>query len=155
MAFRNQTQSARGSMKHILISISILSLLGAIPAHAQETLDRQKSVPDAAAEARPATVEEACIFVAESMLMVKDLKIGVVQSFPELDPPGARLTYSTRLDAEPQNVTDEIECQFERGAEPLQVTRFCMDSTCYAASSEEPEDRRRFGEIRALMQRLD
>ena len=142
-------------MKRLLTSIAILSLLAVIPAHAQETPDSQKAVPDGVAEARPTTVEDACIFVAESMLMVKDLKIGVVQAFPELDPPGARLTYSTRLDAEPQNVTDEIECQFERGAEPLQVTRFCMDSICYSASSEEPEERRRFEEIRALMQRLD
>ncbi|MDR7027104.1 hypothetical protein [Rhizobium rosettiformans] len=136
-------------MKRHLLTIPLLSLLAVAPAHAQ-----QSSTGSVTTEARPTTVEDACIFVAKSMLMVKDLKIGVVQAFPELDPPGARLTYSTRMDSEPQDITDEIECQFERGAEPLQVTRFCMDVTCYAANSEEPEERRRFEEVRALMQRL-
>lgn len=137
-------------MKRQLISIPLLSLLAVAPASAQQTTESS-----AATAARPSTVEEACIFVAKSMLMTEDLKIGVVQAFPELDPPGARLTYSTRLDSEPQDITDEIECQFEGGADPLKVSRFCMDSSCYAANSEEPEERRRFDEIRALMQRLN
>jgi len=137
-------------MKRLLITIPILSLFAAIPAQAQQSA--APATP--ATETRPTTVEDACLFVAKSMLMVKDLKVGVIQAFPELDPPGARLTYSTRMDSEPQDISDEIECQFERGAEPLQVTRFCMDSTCYAGNSEEPEERRRFEEIRALMQRL-
>jgi hypothetical protein len=138
-------------MKRLLTSIPILTLLATSLALAQT-----KAEPGAAAAgAKPATVEDACVFVAKSVLMVQDLKIGVVQAFPELDPPGARLTYSTRMDSEPEVISDEIECQFERGAEPLQVTRFCMDSTCYAPNSEQPEERRRFEEIRALMQRLD
>jgi hypothetical protein len=141
-------------MKRLLISIPIASLLMMAPAAAQQSSGTAASGAPAASEARPTTVEDACLFVARSMLMVEDLKVGVVQAFPELDPPGARLTYSTRMDAEPQDITDEIECQFERGTEPLQVTRFCMDVTCYAANSEEPEERRRFEEIRALMQRL-
>jgi hypothetical protein len=135
-------------MKRLLITIPFLSLIATMPAYGQDQADR------ATASARPTTVEDACIFVAKSVLMVPDLKVGVVQSFPELDPPGARLTYSTRIDSEPGDITDEIECQFERGAEPLQVTRFCMDSTCYAANSENPEERRRFDEVSALMQRL-
>ncbi|WP_377275483.1 hypothetical protein [Rhizobium sp. R86522] len=137
-------------MKRLFITLPVLSLLAAAPALAQ-----QAATSSDATEARPATVEDACIFVAKNMVMVKDLKVGVVQAFPELDPPGARLTYSTRMDSEPQDISDEIECQFERDAEPLQVTRFCMDLTCYAANSEEPEERRRFEEIRALMQRLN
>jgi len=137
-------------MKRLLITLPLLPLFAALPVHAQEG-----PAPSASAEARPTTVEDACIFVAKSMLMVKDLKVGVVQAFPELDPPGARLTYSIRMDSEPQDITDEIECQFERGAEPLQVTRFCMASTCYATNSEQPEERRRFEEVRALMQRLN
>lgn len=136
-------------MKRVLISIPLLSLLAVAPSNAQQTATIASD-----AGARPATVEDACIFVAKSMVMTKDLKTGVVQAFPELDPPGARLTYSTRLDSEPQDISDEIECQFEKGAEPLKVTRFCMDATCYAANSEEPEERRRFEEIQALMQRL-
>ncbi|MDH4440107.1 MAG: hypothetical protein QE284_06950, partial [Rhizobium sp.] len=110
--------------------------------------------PAADTAGRPQTVEDACIFVAKSVLMAKDLKVGVVQSFPELTPPGARLTYSTRMDAGEGDITDEIECQFDVGTAPFKVTRFCMDSTCYAADSEEPEDRRRFEEVQALMERL-
>lgn len=140
-------------MKRLLITIPILSLLAVIPAHAQQA--QGAATATGSTESRPSTVEDACAFVAKSVLMVKDLKIGVVQAFPELDPPGARLTYSTRMDSEPDDISDEIECQFERGADPLQVTSFCMDSTCYAANSEEPEQRRRFEEVRALMQRLD
>lgn len=143
-------QRARGPMNRLLVTLPILSLFAAMPAYAQ-----QATPASGVGEARPTTVEDACIFVAKNVLMVKDLKVGVVQAFPELDPPGARLTYSTRMDSQPQDISDEIECQFERGAEPLQVTRFCMDLTCYAANSEEPEERRRFEEIRALMQRLD
>lgn len=140
-------------MKRLLITIPVLSLLAVIPAHAQQA--QGAATATGSTEARPATVEDACAFVAKSVLMVKDLKIGVVQAFPELDPPGARLTYSTRMDSEPDDISDEIECQFERDADPLQVTRFCMESTCYAANSEEPEQRRRFEEVRALMQRLN
>jgi hypothetical protein len=141
-------------MKRLLITIPIATLLTIAPAAAQQAQGTAASAAAVSSESRPTTVEDACLFVAKSMLMAKDIKVGVVQAFPELDPPGARLTYATRMDAEPQDITDEIECQFERGAEPLQVTRFCMDSTCYAGNSEEPEERRRFEEIRALMQRL-
>jgi hypothetical protein len=102
----------------------------------------------------PKTVEDACVFVAKSMLMVKELRIGVVQSFPELSPPGARLTYSTKLDAKDTEIDQEIECQFDPDAQPLKVTRFCMDSTCYAIDSEDQEDRRRLLEVQALMARL-
>ncbi|RKE85249.1 hypothetical protein [Rhizobium sp. AG855] len=128
------------------------ALLIATPALAQTP----SPAPRAAAEAgtRPQTVEDACIFVAKSMLMARDLKVGVVQAFPELTPPGARLTYSTRMDAEEGDITDEIECQFDAGTSPTKVTRFCMDSTCYASDSEDHEDRRRFEEVQALMQRL-
>jgi len=139
-------------MKRLLIPISVLSLLAMGPAQAQQSQGTQVPAATDSSMKKPETVEEACIFVAKSVLMVNDLKIGVVQAFPELDPPGARLTYTTRMDSKPEDISDEIECQFEGGAEPLQVTRFCMDLTCYAANSEEPEERRRFEEVRALMQ---
>lgn len=135
-------------MKRLIAAVFLV----ATPALAQTPSPAPRA--DGEAASRPQTVEDACVFVAKSMLMVKDLKVGVVQSFPELTPPGARLTYSSRMDAEAADITDEIECQFDSAEGPLMVTRFCMDSTCYAADSEEPEDRRRFEEVRALMQRL-
>lgn len=128
------------------------ALLFATPAFAQSPSPAPRPANETAT--RPQTVEDACIFVAKSMLMAKDLKVGVVQAFPELTPPGARMTYSTRMDAEEADITDEIECQFDTGTSPTKVTRFCMDSTCYAADSEDHEDRRRFEEVQALMQRL-
>lgn len=108
----------------------------------------------AAQDAPPlGTVEESCVFVARSMLMVDTLKVGIVQSFPGLEPPGARLTYSIRMDAEAADINDQIECQFEQAEPPFRLQRFCMRSTCYALDSTDPEDRRRFEEIRELMSR--
>lgn len=129
-----------------------VAILFATPAFAQTPSPAPRAAHVTAT--RPTTVEDACVFVAKSMLMAKDLKIGVVQAFPELTPPGARLTYSTRMDAAEGDITDEIECQFDVGASPTKVTRFCMDSTCYAADSEDHEHRRRFSEVQALMERL-
>lgn len=136
-------------MKRLLAA----ALLLATPAFAQAPAPAPR--PAAEDAAQPRTVEDACIFVAKSVLMAKELKVGVVQSFPELKPPGARLTYSTRMDAGEGDINSEIECQFDASTPPIKVTRFCMDSTCYAADSEEPEDRRRFDEIQALMARLN
>ncbi|QLF70064.1 hypothetical protein FE840_011230 [Peteryoungia desertarenae] len=117
-----------------------LIFLAATPAIAQEKVQLTN-------------VDDACIFVARSMLMVEDIKVGIVQSFPTLEPPGARLTYSEQMDAEAAEIDDQIECQFEDAEAPFRLLRYCMDSVCYAADSNDPEDRRRFTEIRELMSR--
>ena len=93
-------------MKRLFLPI----LLAATPASAQDM-------------AEMATVEDACIFVARSMLMVDDVKVGIVQSFPGLEPPGARLTYSERLDAEAGEIDDQIECQCEDAEPPFRLLR--------------------------------
>lgn len=139
-------------MKHILAMALVLS--GSpltAPAFAQ-TQARPASAGATQTDAA-ARVEEACAFIAKSLLMVSDLKFGIVQTFPELDPPGARMTYSTRMDAEPADITDEIECQFSENAGKLEILRFCADKTCYASDSEDLEDRRRFVEMQALIKR--
>ena len=96
-------------------------------------------------------LEETCSLVARNFEMAPAVKVGVVQSFPELKPPGVRLTYSTKLDAEAASITDTIECQFEKASAPFKLVKFCLDSTCYAADEKNPERRRRFEEAQSLL----
>lgn len=139
-------------MKHILaLALVLASPIAAGPAFAQTKA--QPAAGGASQADAAAKVEEACTFIAKSLLMVDTIKVGIVQAFPELDPPGARMTYSTRMDAEPGDITDEIECQFTENAGKLEILRFCADSTCYASDSEDLEDRRRFVEMQTLIKR--
>ncbi|MBT9368524.1 hypothetical protein [Rhizobium sp. CSW-27] len=127
-------------MRHVLLATALATLpvtgLAASPAAAQS--------PE---------LEQACVTVARNFLLSPNLKTGVVQSFPELDPPGARLTYSTRQNPDPTDFTDEIECTFESATPPFGLTRFCVSETCYSATEEEPDNRRRFEEMKALLAR--
>ncbi|MDX3924475.1 MAG: hypothetical protein QHC90_01535 [Shinella sp.] len=117
-------------------SAFIAALLVASPAFAQS--------PD---------LENACIQVAKNFLLTNHLKTGVVQSFPELKPPGARLTYSSDEDADPNDMTDEIDCEFEKAEAPFGLVRFCISRTCYSADEQDPMNRRRFQEVKILMDR--
>lgn len=98
-------------------------------------------------------LERACAGIAAQFQMVPSVKIGVAQSFPELDPPGARLTYSIEPDAKPDEIDDQIECQFKTAAPPYELIKFCLDRTCYSTAGDDPEMRRRFEEIRILVER--
>ncbi|WJH39485.1 hypothetical protein N7E02_22135 [Aliirhizobium terrae] len=105
------------------------------------------------AAAQSPQLEQACMTVAKNFLLVPTLKTGIVQSFPELDPPGARLTYSTRDDAKPTDFTNEIDCEFDKATPPFTLQRFCISRTCYGPNEQEPENRRRFLEVKAIMDR--
>ncbi len=105
------------------------------------------------AAAQTMTVEDLCVKVAKHLLMTDNLHIGVVQSFPELKPPGARMTYSTRDGVEKKDMVDTIECQFENAKAPFKVKRFCVASTCYSADEKNEENKRRFDEVRVLLER--
>ena len=107
----------------------------------------------AAAQAQSSQLENACLAVAKHFLLNNNVKTGVIQSFPELTPPGARLTYSTRADTAPADMSDTIECEFEKPAAPFGLVRFCLSSTCYAKDEKNPENSRRFEEVRTLMDR--
>jgi hypothetical protein len=107
------------------------------------------------AAAQSPELEKACVAVAQNFLLTPTLKTGVVQSFPELEPPGARLTYSTRQDPQPTDFTNEIECQFASATPPFNLVRFCISSACYSETEQEPENRRRYLEVKALMDRQD
>ncbi|WP_430258473.1 hypothetical protein [Neorhizobium sp. IRS_2294] len=110
------------------------------------------ALPTPAAAQSP-QLEQACVAVAKNFLLIPDVKTGIVQSFPELDPPGARLTYSTRQDAKPTDFTNEIDCEFGKGGPPFTLLRFCISKTCYGPGEQEPENRCRFEEVKALMER--
>lgn len=105
------------------------------------------------AAAQAPKIEDVCVQVAKHLLMTQTIHTGVVQSFPDLKPPGARLTYSTRDNTEPKDMVDTISCEFKNTAAPYDLQRFCLSSTCYAADERNNENRRRFEEVRILLQR--
>jgi hypothetical protein len=105
------------------------------------------------AAAQSMKVEDLCVKVAKHLLMTDTLHTGVVQSFPELKPPGARMTYSTRDGVEKKEMVDTIECQFDSAKAPFGLKRFCLASTCYSAGEKNEENKRRFDEVRILLER--
>jgi hypothetical protein len=128
-------------MRHVTIAATALSAM----------LAGLATTPPAAAQSPQ--LEQACVAVAKNFLLVSTLKTGITQSFPELDPPGARLTYSTREDAKPTDFNNEIDCEFDKATPPFTLLRFCISQTCYGPGEQEPENRRRFEEVKALMDR--
>ncbi|KQR77965.1 hypothetical protein ASG25_06730 [Rhizobium sp. Leaf384] len=105
------------------------------------------------AAAQTPKIEDVCVQVAKHLLLADTLQTGVVQSFPELKPPGARLTYSTREGVEKKDMVDSIECEFQNTAAPFNLQRFCVSSTCYGPDERNEANKRRFEEVRALLQR--
>ena len=105
------------------------------------------------AAAQTVKVEDMCVKVAKNLLMTETLHTGVVQSFPELKPPGARMTYSTRDGVEKNDMVDTIECQFESATAPFRLKQFCLSSTCYSDDEKNEENNRRFDEVRILLER--
>ncbi len=105
------------------------------------------------AAAQSMKVEDLCVKVAKNLLMTDTLHTGVVQSFPELKPPGARMTYSTRDGVEKKDMVDTIECQFDNAKAPFGLKRFCVTSTCYSGDEKNEENKRRFDEVRILLER--
>jgi hypothetical protein len=86
--------------------------------------------------AQSVKIEDICVKVAKHLLMSETFHTGVVQSFPELKPPGARMTYSTRDGVEKKDMVDTIECQFDNAKAPFGLKRFCLASTCYSADEK-------------------
>jgi hypothetical protein len=109
------------------------------------------AVPPAAAQSMK--IEDLCVKVAKHLLMTETFHPGVVQSFPELKPPGARMTYSTRDGVEKKDMVDTFECQFNSPTAPYGLQRFCLASTCYSADEKNQENKRRFDEVRILLER--
>lgn len=102
---------------------------------------------------KPAQIEDACMTVAKNFLLTDNLNTGVVQSFPELNPPGVRMSYSTRSNTSKSDMSDTFECEFGQSQPPYNLTRFCVTSTCYAPDAKDAESKRRFEEMRDLLNR--
>ncbi|PYE29424.1 hypothetical protein C8J32_1011294 [Rhizobium sp. PP-CC-3A-592] len=107
------------------------------------------------AAAQTPKIEDVCVQVAKHLLLAETFQTGVVQSFPELKPPGARLTFSTREGVEKKDMVDSIECEFQNTAAPFDLQRFCVSSTCYGPNERNEANKRRFEEVRALLKRDD
>ncbi len=100
-------------------------------------------------------LEATCQSVAKGFFMSDQISIGMVQSFPELKPPGVRMTYSTRPGTAPGEMTDTFECEFDKVEKPHQLVRFCVSSTCYSSSEDDADRKRRFEEARILLERAE
>ncbi|WP_077966418.1 hypothetical protein [Ensifer adhaerens] len=98
-------------------------------------------------------LESACVTVAKNFFMTDTLNVGVVQSFPEIKPPGVRFKYSERADTKRPEMSDTFDCQFDQAKAPIKILRFCVSRICYATDQEDGERRRRFEEMQILMQR--
>ncbi|MDQ0456378.1 hypothetical protein [Rhizobium paknamense] len=98
-------------------------------------------------------LEQACLSVLQNFLMKPQVKTGISQSFPELKPAGARISYAERDNVEPSDMDDVIDCQFQKPTAPFGLIRFCISSTCYSADEQNADRKRRFEEVRALMDR--
>jgi hypothetical protein len=107
------------------------------------------------AEAQSPQLESTCQIVAKNFLLTDHLNVGIVQSFPELKPPGTRLTYSTRPGASKSDMSDSFECEFDKTDPPYHLTRFCVSEVCYSASDADAERKRRFDEMRVLLDRTN
>lgn len=103
------------------------------------------------AHAQSPGLEDTCALVARNFEMVKAVKVGIVQTFPDLKPPGVRMTYSTKMDAAEGDIQDTIECQFETASAPFKLVKFCLGSTCYSSDEKNADRLRRFEEAQALL----
>lgn len=100
-------------------------------------------------------LEATCKSVAQGFFMSEKLAIGTVQSFPELKPPGVRMTYSTRQGTTPADMTDSFECEFGKAEKPHELLKFCVSSTCYSADEQDADRKRRFEEAKILLARSE
>ncbi|MCS0460265.1 hypothetical protein LPB79_38050 (plasmid) [Rhizobium sp. T136] len=100
-------------------------------------------------------LEKTCVNVAKSFLLTDQITVGIVQSFPELKPPGVRMSYSTKPGAPKAEMSDIFECEFENPNPPHRLSRFCVSSTCYSPTEEDGERKRRFAEMRVVLDRAE
>ncbi len=108
-----------------------------------------------AALAQSADLEATCKTVAKNFFLSDNVAIGAIQSFPELKPPGVRMAYSTRQGTSPAEMTDTFECEFERPDKPHNLAKFCVSTTCYTPNDSDVDRKRRFEELRILLQRAE
>jgi hypothetical protein len=107
------------------------------------------------ARAQLPQLESTCQTVAKNFLLTDHLSIGIVQSFPELKPPGVRMTYSTRDGATKADMSDSFECEFDKAEPPYHLSKFCVSTLCYSPNEGDADRKRRFEEMRILLDRAE
>lgn len=107
------------------------------------------------AEAQSPQLENTCQIAAKNFLLTDHLNVGIVQSFPELKPPGVRLTYSIRPGTNKSDMSDSFECEFDKTDPPYHLMRFCVSDICYSAGDTDADRKRRFDEMRILLDRTN
>jgi len=100
-------------------------------------------------------LEATCKTVAKNFFLSDGIAIGTVQSFPELKPPGVRMTYSTRPGTTAAEMSDTFECEFDKADKPHNLVKFCISTTCYGPTEGDADRKRRFEEMRILLQRSE
>jgi hypothetical protein len=105
------------------------------------------------AAAQSSQIENACTTVAKNFLLTDNLNVGIVQSFPELKPPGVRMTYALRQGTAKSDMSDTFACEFQSTEPPFNLTRFCASTICYAPDDSDADRKRRFAEMRILLDR--
>jgi hypothetical protein len=105
------------------------------------------------AAAQSSQIENACTTLAKNFLLTDNLNVGIVQSFPELKPPGVRMTYALRQGMAKSDMSDTFACEFQSTEPPFDLTRFCASTICYAPDDRDADRKRRFGEMRILLDR--
>jgi hypothetical protein len=105
------------------------------------------------AAAQSSQIESACVAVAKNFLLTDNLNVGIVQSFPELKPPGVRMTYALRQGTAKSEMSDTFECEFQSTEPPFNLMRFCASTICYGTDDADADRKRRFAEMRILLDR--
>ncbi|MGZ9724297.1 hypothetical protein [Rhizobium miluonense] len=105
--------------------------------------------------AQSADLEATCKTVAKDFLLSDGLTFGAIQSFPELKPPGVRMAYSTRKGTSSAEMSDTFECEFDKPDKPHNLARFCVSNICYTPTDSDVDHKRRFEELRILLQRAE
>ena len=104
-----------------------------------------------AAPAGAETVADACKKAAAYYYSVDEIYARNIQSFPELNPPRARMVVATQPFDDSAvsaiSVRGTISCKFTQSTKPFGLTEFCPPDGCFFMSEE------RLEELQVLMQR--
>jgi hypothetical protein len=76
--------------------------------------------------------------VAKNFLLTDNLNVWIVQSFPELKPPGVRMSCALRQGTPKSDMSDTFACEFQSAEPPFDLTRFCASTICYAPTTAMP-----------------
>ncbi|MCS3742105.1 hypothetical protein [Rhizobium sp. BK661] len=95
-------------------------------------------------------LEATCQSVARGFFMTDKRPVGTIRSFPELKPPGVRMTCFAREGVAVPDMTDTL-CEFGKTNKPHHLVGFCVSSTCYSPNEADGDRNGHFDEARILL----